>query len=212
MKKISTLFVRDFSSQGNPITRQIHDGCEWVIENKGVPTRKFDGTATMIKAGKYYKRLDRKRGLDGKFKGEPTGWIECELDEVTGHLFGWALVDFTNPSDKWHIEGMLNTSPEIRHDAALSMRELYEMKIAATPEGTYELCGPKINANPEHYPQHTLVPHGKEILDFSFRNTGEPFDEIREWFKGQDIEGIVWYFGEKRAKLKKIDFNMKRLD
>jgi len=37
------------------------------------------------------------------------------------------------------------------------------------------------------------------------------FNELKEWFKDQDIEGIVWHHPDGRMiKLKKRDFGYKR--
>jgi hypothetical protein len=79
MKKIPSLFIRDYEkvNEGHDIlpthpfkiakgrflaTHEITPGCEWVINGEGVPTRKWDGTAVMIKDGILYKRYDAKQG------------------------------------------------------------------------------------------------------------------------------------------------------
>ena len=47
MKKIPTLYVRDRET-GKVDTSQVTPGCEWVVAGEGAPTRKFDGTCTML--------------------------------------------------------------------------------------------------------------------------------------------------------------------
>ena len=56
MKKIPTLFIRDAS---NPkfVTREVNPECQWVIDGEGVATRKWDGSACLIRGGKLFKRV-----------------------------------------------------------------------------------------------------------------------------------------------------------
>ena len=45
MKKLPTLFVRDFGDRGMfTLTDQVEPGMEWVIEGKGKATMKVDGS------------------------------------------------------------------------------------------------------------------------------------------------------------------------
>lgn len=88
-------------------------------------TRKYDGTACAIIDGLLYKRYDVKKG-----KAVPKFAIPCqEPDHITGHWPHWVLCQRDNPADKYHFEGLDN----------LDRKE----------DGTYELCGPKIQGNPE---------------------------------------------------------------
>jgi hypothetical protein len=76
-------------------------------------------------------------------------------------------------------------------------------------DDTYELCGTKINGNNEKLLTHILIRHGKT----KFVDCPRTFEEIKEWFKGKDIEGIVWHHEDGRmVKIKKKDFGMKRGD
>lgn len=185
MRKIISLFVRDYEG-----TRLVYDevveGAEWVIAGEGVDTRKFDGTCCMVRDGKLYKRRDLKKWKGNKVP--PEGWeaAQPERDSVTGHWPGWMLVG-EGPEDEWHREAW-------KVDSHL-------------PNGTYELAGPKVQGNPEEFASHTLVRHrGLKAL-------GAPrtFNELREWFKSKDIEGIVWHHADGRmVKIKKKDFGLKR--
>lgn len=179
MKKIPSLFKRDFET--NLIYNEVTEGCEWVAQGEGIATKKIDGTACMIKDGILYKRYDAKHG-----KPAPKNGIACmpKPDPITGHWPFWVPVTDL-PEDQYY-------------------RDAYQ-KIKS--DGTYELCGPKINKNPEGYEIHKLVPHG--IIKYP--KCPRTFEEIKEFFKGKDIEGIVWYRDNgDMCKIKKRDFGMKR--
>jgi hypothetical protein len=59
MKKIPTLFKRDWSQKDDSIIDPIHSGCEWMLEGQGAPTRKSEGTASIVDHGELYKHYDR---------------------------------------------------------------------------------------------------------------------------------------------------------
>jgi hypothetical protein len=160
---------------------EIVPGAEWVQLGEGWATRKYDGTCCIVKDGIIYKRYDCKEG-----KSPPPGFIPAQdPDPVTKHWPGWLQCEPTNPSDKWFL-------------AAFTGNE---------PDGTYELVGPKIQGNPEKYLEHTLIPHG-----FATKlDAPRAYQEIKEWFRGKDIEGIVWHHPDGRmVKIKKKDFGLKR--
>ena len=173
MKKIISLFKRDYEKTHKEFNAVV-SGAEWVILGEGVATRKFDGTCCMIKNGILYKRYDCKKNSP-----PPHGFIPAqEPDPITGHWPGWIEVGNGN-EDKWHREAFNNQ-----------------------PDGTYELCGPKIQGNPEKFEKHTLVPHGKEMLE-----APRTFYALKEWFKDKEIEGVVWHHPDGRmVKIKKKDF------
>ena len=181
MKKIISLYKRDYEG-----TRLVYDevvpGAEWVLEGEGVATIKWDGACCMIRGGKLYKRYDAKNG-----KTPPDGFEPAQdADPVTGHWPGWVPVTDA-PADRWFRDGSAN-SPDL-------------------PDGTYELCGPKVNGNPERIERHILIPHGKDFLFDAPRN----FDDIRDYLKGKNIEGIVWHHNDGRmVKIKSKDFGIKR--
>lgn len=199
MKKISTLFVKTPPISGRVID-EIRPENKWVVDGFGVPTRKFDGTSTMIKNGVLYKRYDArlwktKRGKKIIFTNEqikakiPANAIACQTpDEKSGHWPHWVLCDRANPADKYHFEAF----------------DKLEDKL----DGTYELCGEKIQGNPEHIIGHKLVKHGSEILDV----TDLSFNGIKKFLEITDIEGIVFHhkLDDRMCKIRKTDFGLKR--
>lgn len=210
MQKIISLFKRDYEG-----TRQVYDeivpGCEWVIAGEGVATLKIDGTCCMVRDGILYKRYDRKmskaamkRKKDNPdyepkvedYKPAPDGWeaAEAEPNKHTGHWPGWVLVG-DGPEDRWHRE-------------AYGGGEAGEDRLAFElgdwlPDGTYELCGPKVQGNPYNLDRHTLHLHGSvEIPDVP-----RDFGRLKEWFKNNAVEGIVWHHPDGRmVKIKRRDF------
>lgn len=183
MRKIPTLFKRDFDNNG-AIIDEYNEGTEWVQQGEGKATRKYDGTSVLIRDGKMYKRFELRPG-----KTAPVNFELADHDEVTGKSFGWLPVG-DGPEDKWHREAWDN----------------YRYKDDPIP-GTYELVGPKIQGNPEGYDTHTLIWHEEAQVLFP----PVTFDGLREWLDDKDIEGIVWHHPDGRmVKIKKKDFRLKR--
>lgn len=181
MQKIPSYFKRDYEG-----TRLVYDevveGTEWVAAGEGVATVKTDGTSCRVKDGKLYRRHVVKEG-----KTPPTGWIHWSdnPEQLSGH--GWAPV-MDHASDQYH-------------------REAWEKMGGSLPDGTYELCGPKVQKNAEGCEGHLLIPHGHEELPDAPRD----FDGLRAYLEGRDIEGIVWHHPDGRmAKIKLKDFGLKR--
>lgn len=187
MKKIPTLFVRDENRR--LVINQVNEGCEWVTEGLGVSTRKYDGTCVMVRAGLVYKRYDCKKG-----RTPPPGFEPAqEFDPVTGHQPGWLLVDPMNPADRYFVEGYKNTCM-LHHTSVM-------------PDATYELCGPKVNGNPESFAEHIMLPHGH----YRLRDCPRDFDDIKAYLTEWNIEGIVWHHPDGRmVKIKARDFGIKR--
>ena len=74
-------------------------------------------------------------------------------------------------------------------------------------DGTYELCGPKVQGNPERYDHHLLVRHGSEVLADAPRT----FLALGHYLADNDIEGIVWHHPDGRmVKIKGKDFGLRR--
>lgn len=185
MKKIISLFARNYD--GDRLVRnELVSGSEWVIKGEGIAYRKWDGTSCMIRDGVLFKRYDRKRNKkSGKYKPSPMNWEPCEStpNKHTGHWPGWIPVG-DGPEDKWHKGA----------DSAL-------------PDGTYELCGPKIQGNPEGLTCHQLIPHTSSLLVDAPRD----FDALKRFFMETIIEGIVWHHPDGRmVKIKVRDFGIKR--
>lgn len=131
MKKIPTMFERDWVGDKSRVVDKAHLGCEWVFAGDGVATRKIDGTSCLVRDGHLFKRRELRPG-----DPLPVGFETADHDEETGKTIGWMPVTDA-PEDKWH-------------------REAFNQ---AFPEGTYELIGPKIQGNPEQSDTHRLVSH-----------------------------------------------------
>ena len=184
MKKISTLFVKDPNNLAR-VVNKLNTENAWVMNGEAIATRKFDGTSAAIINGELFKRFDAKKG-----RAIPANAIPCqEADVVSGHHPHWLKCDRTKKEDKFFFEGFDNLETII--------------------DGTFELCGPKVQGNPEKLEKHTLVKHGCEVFDFlSF-----DFDDLEKFLSENDIEGIVFHHisDERMCKLRKSDFGIKRL-
>lgn len=180
MKKIPTLFKRDFSSQGGRlVTPEVTEGCEWILNGEGVATLKWDGTCCLIKEGVLYKRYDAKHG-----KQPPPGFIPAqEADPITGHWPGWLKVG-EGPEDKYFRE-----------------------PAVPTQDGTYELIGPKINGNRDGSESHVFKAHGDIILHDAPR-TFEDLKNYLEDFNYEGI--VWHHPDGRMAKIKKSDFGFNR--
>lgn len=179
MQKIPTLYVRDFEhDHGRYVTDIVTPGCEWAVRGEGKATRKYDGTCVLLdEYDIWWARREVKSG-----KAVPSGFRAISTDVVTGKTIGWEPI---------------NQSSFVRYHA----EALSAVSLPCNP-GTYELCGPKINRNPEGYSQHTLIRHDDaEVITLS----AVPKDlvytvAIRGW------EGIVWHHPDGRmTKLKVRD-------
>lgn len=182
MKKIPTVFERDWNGDRSRVVDQVNPGCEWVLAGEGIPTRKVDGTCCLMRGGKLFKRQEVKPG-----KPFPPDFEEVGFDDTTGKRVGWCPVG-DGPEDRYHREGF---------DPSL-------------PDGTYELVGPKVQGNVEHEASHRLVPHTTAALAFH-EDVPRTFAGIQEWMLGRDIEGVVFHHPDGRmAKIKLRDFGIKR--
>lgn len=182
MKKIPTLFERD--RETGLVVNTVTPGCEWVLNGEGRATRKWDGTCCMVRGGRLFKRYDAKNG-----KTPPPNFeLSQEPDAITGHCPGWVPVG-DGPADQFHREAFARRAPDRWNN------------------GTYELCGPKINGNPEVFVHHVLLMHGTYIYD----DVPREFDSLREWLSPRDIEGLVFHHDDGRmCKIKLKDFGLKR--
>lgn len=182
MQKIPSLFVRPHGNGQKFVINEVNPKCQWVIDGEGVATRKFDGTCCLVRDGKLYRRRECKIG--GKI---PDDFEECERDETTGKIFGWVPVDPMNPECRYHAEAW----------------KYHSLDNKPLTNGTYELCGPKVQGNPERFLIHALVKHGQEQLPECPRT----FEGVRGYLLGVNYEGIVWHHPDGRmAKIKKRDF------
>lgn len=184
MRKIPTVFKRDPENMKHVLT-EVNPDCEWVLAGEGTATRKYDGTCILKdNLGEWWARREVKAG-----RTSPAGFSEVSTDPNTGKTVGWVPIE-TSSFHKWFCDALEhNPGP---YDA-----------------GTYELCGPKVQGNPENFEHHLLVPHGAHTILL-----GEPvtFERIRDavlsFASAGGWEGIVWHHPDGRmAKIKARDFS-----
>jgi len=183
MKKIPTLFVREYLGKGDfVLTRRVTPGYEWVLKGEGEATIKIDGSATAIIDGDYYKRYDAKGG-----KTPPPGAIACSKpDPITGHWPHWVRVDKDKPEDRWYYKAYLNAGGDELEDA------------------TYEAVGPHFQRNPYALASDTLKRHGIEVVKVE-----RSYEGIKKYLEEHYIEGLVfWKDGEAQCKIKRRDYGL----
>jgi len=191
MKKIVSLFKRNYGDGARLVYDEIVIGAEWVVAGEGIATQKLDGTCCMIDgAENLFKRYERKVG-----RQVPDGFVPAYVvDEVTGKQPGWLPCRRDDPADRWHFEAF----------------DRLGANGFPIKQGTYELCGPKVQGNPEGFSVHVLCPHGGILLD---PVPPRDFAGLREYFTSvhNDIEGIVWHHPDGRmVKIKAKDFGLSR--
>jgi hypothetical protein len=184
MKKIPTIFDRDWDGDPSRVVNVPHPDCAWVFAGEGVATRKVDGTCCLIRDGKFYKRREVRNG-----DKMPADFEMAEHDEQTDKIVGWIPVG-DGPEDRYH-------------------REAWDV-AGILLDGTYELLGPKVQGNPEHARASILIRHGDGTAG-PVSDVPRTFDGLREWLAGRDIEGLVFHHSDGRmAKIKLRDFGLKR--
>jgi hypothetical protein len=199
MRKIPTIYKRD---PENPryVLPELVEGCEWVLAGEGIATRKYDGTCVMFDGTIWWARREVKAG-----KLPPENFRCIQLDENTGHQVGWEPIE-QSPFVKFHTEALIN-----RWGMGDEQARAYGVE-PDWAEGTYELCGPKINGNPEGYEIHRLIAHANaQVLPL----LSAEYDRLAEWFRqttehgweAAKYEGVVWHHPDGRmAKIKRRDF------
>lgn len=187
MKKIPSLFKRNYDGD-RLVYDEVVPGCEWVLDGQGISTRKWNGTSCMIKDGILYKRYDAKNG-----KIPPINFIPAQdFDKETGHWPGWVPVG-NNMDEKWHIE---------------AFNKLINSEISFQNGQTFELCGPKIQGNPEGFHEHILIPH--PLPGDGCSHCPRDFHGIKEYLRDNKIEGIVFHHADGRmCKIKRKDFGFR---
>lgn len=188
MQKIPTLFQRDPENR-KYVLPVVSAGCEWVLAGEGVPTRKYDGTCCMFDGERWWARREVKPG-----KPTPANFRAVAADEITGKTVGWEPMEQSGFA-RWLADAI--EDGEMPHD---------------WEPGTYELCGPKINGNPEQFDRHVVIAHaGAQRLDLNAPEQPTEVEReyriLREWLLSMSYEGIVWHHPDGRmAKLKRRDF------
>ena len=91
MQKIPTLFVRDESQRGHPVTSTVKPECQWVLDGEGIATRKLDGANVKIEDGQLLKRQKPKeRAYD------EAAYVPCRREEPADRWF-WDAYDASQP-------------------------------------------------------------------------------------------------------------------
>jgi len=199
MINIPTLFERDEKGSLDP--HKVHPNAQWVLsEQLARATQMYDGIVYRFLRNNFSKRFIRTRNCETPLGYRPS---QSSANE-DGSYPGWVPIPPDEPILK---EARNNSNP--------------------TQEGTYELCGPTINNNPEGLKNHQFFKHGDKILpDFPrykdpIRRTPRDvaiankvfYDQIEEYLKTRNIEGVVFYHTNttKIAKIKKKDFGLPRV-
>ncbi len=144
--------------------------------------RKYDGTSCAVINGILYKRYDYKKFFKGTYKKLPEGAISCcDPDPITKHWPHWVPVKST---DKWHL-----------------------MAKIPTEDGTYELCGEKINGNKDGLADYVYINHNDEsiIVDIEVLE----YDYLKSFLEDSSMEGLVIKYGDDWVKVRKTDFGLK---
>jgi hypothetical protein len=180
MQKIPTLFARNPDDRRHVLT-QVTPGCEWVLAREGTATRKYDGTCVMFNVrSNWWARREVKPG-----KKTPPNYTPISTDSVTGKTVGW------EPIEQSSFAKYFDEAQDVHR---------------GWPVGTYELCGPKINGNPEALERHTLIRHATAETvapEFDVRT----YEGIADFLSRHHWEGIVYHHPDgRRAKIKTRDF------
>lgn len=191
MKKIPTIFERDWEDPKRPLLNQPTVGCEWVFDGEGLATRKYDGIPCLVSAGKLFTRRELKPGDE-----TPIGWRPVSFDGETQKEIGWIPVG-DGPEHKYLREAFANLLKEVGEGNP-------------TENGTYEAVGPKIQGGVEGYEEHTLIRH--DLIGEYDTNVPVEFNALKAYLTlHNSIEGIVWHHEDGRmAKIKLKDFGIKR--
>lgn len=220
MKKIVTLFERDWAGDRGRVLDKVTAEATWVLSGEGVATRKRDGTAVLVEHGIVLRRHDVRPGrlADVRWRAAQMPQFHCQACRWTdavdievassgfsrgsaqpgdakvdcpacgaraafNHWPGWLPCDPSRPEDRWHY------AAELPKD-----------------DGTYELCGPKINGNPEGLDHHEYFRHGGEPVSQGPRD----YITLERYLDITPIEGIVWHHTDGRmAKIKARDFGLR---
>jgi hypothetical protein len=190
MRKTPSVFLRDFTTPGNPLTPRPNPEAAWVLAGEGVPRRKWDGTCVeLTEDGRWWARREVKPG-----KATPPGFRRADGDDTTGKVMGWVPMEDSQYRN-FHAEAMPGDAWELA-------------------PGTYELVGPRIGANPEGLTRPLLIRHdnAERPRDMGLPPLPRDFTGLREVFTtvlaALGWEGIVWHHPDGRlAKLKVRDFD-----
>lgn len=195
MIKIPTVWQRD-PHQRRFVVPTVTEGCEWVLAGEGVATRKYEGTHVYLdEHGAWWARREIKPG-----QKVPGNFVLVERDDTTMKEFGRVPA-----KDSAFVKPLV----EALQDPWTPWRDQTTGNILP---GGYELCGPKINGNPERLEKHTLISHDRAEVSLDDRDHDlRGFDAMEEFVLAlaaqNGWEGIVYKHPDGRqAKIKARDY------
>lgn len=203
MRKIPSLFVR-LERSSLVDTGRITPECAWVFDGDPLKihfiTIKRDGTPVRWKDGAWSQRRTLKSRLDPGADGIPTpaNFVPCQ-----------PLPGYDDESQQWEWPGWV----PIEHQYAKLLNEAVVSRggMKDNEDGlTFELCGPKINGNPEGWDTHHIFSHGDQVVQLAEKGA-LTVTLLCALIKSLPYEGVVIYegYGNMRmAKLKRRDLGL----
>ena len=193
VKKIPSIFHRKERSSLVDQT-QVNPDCQWVFEQSQVCiTVKRDGTPVRYWNGGGWHQRRTLASKNGEPLVAPVDFMPVQdtptYDDESKKMEwpGWVPLDT-------QYEGIL--------------QEALRLSVPLYHGCTYELCGPKVNGNPERLSVHQLFSHGVEEVGMTVPLTPQ---RLIETVQGLSHEGVVVYelIGLRRmAKLKRRDLGL----
>lgn len=198
MKKMTTLFVQNFepvpSGKGRIFTglsEEVRPENAWVFTDPSVKAyRKLDGTAAAIIDGVIYARYMVRHRKGNKPPIIPENGIPAQPNKDEGsNSHPYWVPAHSSPHYKYHVQAF--------------------EKQPGLPDGTYELCGTKINGNKEGLDDEAFLwNHDDEnlLLDMPYPLT---FDSIKVWISSMPYEGVVFKNDSgQTCKIRRVDFQV----
>lgn len=204
MRKIPSIFVRHERSSLVDLEK-INKECEWVFEENESMfiTVKRDGTPVRYKNGVWFQRRTCKSRLDPGQEPfiHPIDFEPCQ-----------PAPSYDDESKQWEWPGWVPLEQQYKKlvsEAVISRGEMKDEENGMT----FELCGPKVNGNPEGCATHQLFVHASEMVLWAGAKvlTREKLEELISALKH---EGVVIYSSRtidgtmQCAKLKRRDLGL----
>jgi hypothetical protein len=183
MRRIPSAFVRD-PETGFPTGQPAFD---WFAAGHGVAYRKWDGKPCLLEqhddGWAFY------RGI----RLEPGDPVPLRLAR-------------TSPEGDRIATGWLPISGEDDHEDPLFAALGNLGNRTTVLPGSYELCGPGINDNPEGLDEPTLLHH--RLL--AYLHVPRQLDPLIYWLAEYDDpgEGIVWWYGDAACQITRLDVGL----
>lgn len=195
MKKIKRIFKADPENR-SLVTKEINEGMEWVFNGNSYPRWKRNGLPCAIIKGVFYKRLQ----VDSLSGLVPDNAIKVDEDKFTNKIIYWVPI-LNTPENKYFLEAL----ERFKQD-----HKFWLDNLGGLADGTYELCGPKIQGNKENLSKHILLPHNSVPVHWDVEVT---YDNLKEYFmKYPRVEGFVFYHkmdSSLMGKIRRKDFRLK---